>query len=146
MTIKEQAGISLGSYTQGHRPVRVWRHKGVDTDVPQLQERHIPETYAGTGGTGSEDHLRQVPGTDENGLRAVDAKDVSGQGQPESVSLQACKGVVGEKHGADRGVLPAGYNPELNPDDRPNADLKHAITTSVPRRTQKGDLKKTKDT
>lgn len=35
------------------------------------------------------------------------------------------------------------YSPELNPDERLNADLKHAITTSVPRRTRQGLLKKT---
>lgn len=37
------------------------------------------------------------------------------------------------------------YSPELNPDERLNADLKHAITTSVPRRTREGLLKKTKE-
>lgn len=36
------------------------------------------------------------------------------------------------------------YSPELNPDERLNADLKHAITTSVPRRTRQGLLEKTK--
>ena len=30
------------------------------------------------------------------------------------------------------------YSPELNPDERLNADLKHAITTSVPSRTRQG--------
>jgi len=35
------------------------------------------------------------------------------------------------------------YSPELNPDERLNADLKHAITTCVPRRTRHGLLKKT---
>ena len=35
------------------------------------------------------------------------------------------------------------YSPELNPDERLNADLKHAITTSVPRRTRQGLLRKT---
>ena len=35
------------------------------------------------------------------------------------------------------------YSPELNPDERLNADLKHAITTSVPRRTKDGLQKKT---
>lgn len=35
------------------------------------------------------------------------------------------------------------YSPELNPDERLNADLKHAITTSVPRRTKDGLPKKT---
>ena len=34
------------------------------------------------------------------------------------------------------------YSPELNPDERPDADLKHAITTSVPRHTKRGFLKK----
>lgn len=34
-------------------------------------------------------------------------------------------------------------SPEPNPDERLNADLKHAITTSVPRRTRQGLLKKT---
>ena len=37
------------------------------------------------------------------------------------------------------------YSPELNPDERLNADLKRAITTSVPRRTKDGLLKKTTD-
>ena len=37
------------------------------------------------------------------------------------------------------------YSPELNPDERLNADLKHAITTSVPRRTKDGLQKKTTD-
>ena len=37
------------------------------------------------------------------------------------------------------------YSPELNPDERLNADLKHAITTSVPRRTRAGLLAKTKE-
>ena len=35
------------------------------------------------------------------------------------------------------------YSPKLNPDERLNADLKHAITTSIPRRTRQGLLKKT---
>jgi len=35
------------------------------------------------------------------------------------------------------------YSPELNPDERLNADLKHAIATSVPKRTRPGLLKKT---
>ena len=35
------------------------------------------------------------------------------------------------------------YSPELNPDERLNAGLKHAITTGVPRRTREGLLKKT---
>lgn len=35
------------------------------------------------------------------------------------------------------------YSPELNPDERLNTDLKHAITTGVPRRTKDGLLKKT---
>lgn len=37
------------------------------------------------------------------------------------------------------------YSPELNPDERLNADLKHAITTSVPQRTRLGLLNKTKE-
>ena len=37
------------------------------------------------------------------------------------------------------------YSPELNPDERLNADLKHAITTSVPKRTRAGLLAKTKE-
>ena len=37
------------------------------------------------------------------------------------------------------------YSPELNPDERLNADLKHAITTSVPRRTRQGLMKKTQE-
>lgn len=37
------------------------------------------------------------------------------------------------------------YSPELNPDERLNADLKRAITTRVPRRTKDGLLKKTTD-
>lgn len=37
------------------------------------------------------------------------------------------------------------YSPELNPDERLNADLKHAITTSAPRRTRAGLLRKTHD-
>ena len=35
------------------------------------------------------------------------------------------------------------YSPGLNPDKRLNAGLRHAITTSVPRRTRQGLLKKT---
>lgn len=35
------------------------------------------------------------------------------------------------------------YSPELNPDERLNADLKHAMATGVPRRTKDGLLKKT---
>ncbi len=35
------------------------------------------------------------------------------------------------------------YSPELNPEERLNADLKLAITTSVPRRTKDGLLKET---
>ena len=38
-----------------------------------------------------------------------------------------------------------GYSPELNPDERLNADLKHAITTSVPKRTRQGLRKKTEE-
>ena len=37
------------------------------------------------------------------------------------------------------------YSPELNPDERLNADLKRAITTSVPKRTRQGLLKKTQE-
>ena len=37
------------------------------------------------------------------------------------------------------------YSPELNPDERLNADLKHAITTSVPKRTRQGLRKKTEE-
>lgn len=37
------------------------------------------------------------------------------------------------------------YSPELNPDERLNADLKHAITASVPKRTRAGLLAKTKE-
>ena len=37
------------------------------------------------------------------------------------------------------------YSPELNPDERLNADLKHAITTSVPKRTRAGLLARTKE-
>ena len=37
------------------------------------------------------------------------------------------------------------YSPELNPDERLNADLKQAITTSVPKRTRAGLLAKTKE-
>lgn len=37
------------------------------------------------------------------------------------------------------------YSPELNPDERLNADLKHAITTSVPKRTRQGLMKKTQE-
>lgn len=36
-------------------------------------------------------------------------------------------------------------SPELNPDERLNADLKHAITTSVPKRTRQGLRKKTEE-
>ena len=38
-----------------------------------------------------------------------------------------------------------GYSPELNPDERLNADLKHAITTGVPKRTRQGLRKKTEE-
>ena len=37
------------------------------------------------------------------------------------------------------------YSPELNPDERLNADLKHAITAGVPKRTSAGLLAKTKE-
>ena len=37
------------------------------------------------------------------------------------------------------------YSPDLNPDERLNADLKHAITTSVPKRTRQGLRKKTEE-
>ena len=37
------------------------------------------------------------------------------------------------------------YSPELTPDERLNEDLKHAITTSVPRRTRQGLMKKTQE-
>ena len=37
------------------------------------------------------------------------------------------------------------YSPELNPDERLNADLKHAITTGVPKRTRQGLRKKTEE-
>ncbi len=37
------------------------------------------------------------------------------------------------------------YSPELNPDERLNADLKHAIATSVPKRTKQGLRKKTEE-
>ena len=37
------------------------------------------------------------------------------------------------------------YSSELNPDERLNADLKHAITTSVPKRTKRALRKKTED-
>lgn len=34
-----------------------------------------------------------------------------------------------------RAAEPAGHNPELNPDETPHADLKHAIGTKAPVRT-----------
>ena len=37
------------------------------------------------------------------------------------------------------------YSPELKPDERLNADLKHAIATGVPKRTRQGLLKKTQE-
>ena len=36
-------------------------------------------------------------------------------------------------------------SPEPNPDERLNADLKHAITTSVPKRTRAGLPEKTRE-
>ena len=37
------------------------------------------------------------------------------------------------------------YSPELNPDERLNADLKHAITTCAPKKTVKALEEKTKE-
>lgn len=37
------------------------------------------------------------------------------------------------------------HSPELNPNERLTADLKQTITTSVPRRTRKGLLKKARE-
>ena len=54
------------------------------------------------------------------------------------------KWLEGHKDNIEVFYLPS-YSPELNPDERLNADLKHAITTSVPRRTRQGLLKKTQE-
>lgn len=64
----------------------------------------------------------------------------------DNLKVHHCKPVVEwlERHHDRIEVfyLPS-YSPELNPDERLNADLKHAITTSVPKRTKEGLLKKT---
>lgn len=53
------------------------------------------------------------------------------------------KWLEGHKDRIEVFYLPS-YSPELNPDERLNADLKNAITTSVPKRTRAGLLAKTK--
>ena len=53
--------------------------------------------------------------------------------------------MAGEERGTNRGVLSPELQSGVNPDERLNADLKRAITTSVPRRTKDGLLKKTTD-
>lgn len=64
----------------------------------------------------------------------------------DNLKVHHCKPVKGwlekNKERIEVFYLPS-YSPELNPDERLNADLKHAITTSVPRRTRQGLLKKT---
>ena len=66
----------------------------------------------------------------------------------DNLKVRHCKPVTAwlKEHKDRIGVfyLPS-YSPELNPDERLNADLKHAITTSVPKRTRQGLLKKTQE-
>lgn len=66
----------------------------------------------------------------------------------DNLKVHHCKPVerwLGEhKERIEAFFLPS-YSPELNPDERLNADLKHAITTSVPRRTRQGLLEKTRE-
>ena len=66
----------------------------------------------------------------------------------DNLKVHHCKPVMAwleeNKDGIEAFYLPS-YSPELNPDERLNADLKHAITTSVPRRTRQGLRKKTEE-
>ena len=66
----------------------------------------------------------------------------------DNLKVHRCKPVMAwlEEHKDKIEVfyLPS-YSPELNPDERLNADLKHAIATSVPKRTKQGLRKKTEE-
>lgn len=66
----------------------------------------------------------------------------------DNLRVHHCKPVKewfeGNKERIEGFHLPS-YSPELNPDERLNADLKHAIATSVPERTRKGLRRKTED-
>jgi hypothetical protein len=56
-------------------------------------------------------------------------------GQPGRASLQAGEGLAEHRKAVEVFYLPS-YSPELNPDERLNADLKNAIGTKVPVRTK----------
>ena len=44
----------LGRNPQGHRSVRVRRHKGAEAEAPWLQERRIAHAHGGAGEAGPE--------------------------------------------------------------------------------------------
>jgi hypothetical protein len=46
------------------------------------------------------------------------------------------QGMAGQAHGRHRSVLPAQLQPELNPDEMANADIKQAVTKQAPARTK----------
>ena len=60
--------------------------------------------------------------------------------QPEAV-----KAWLGDRADRIEAFYLPSYSPELNPDERLNADLKHAITTQVPARTRECLKRKTTD-
>ena len=66
----------------------------------------------------------------------------------DNLKVHHCKPVMawleGHRDRIEVFYLPS-HSPELNPDERLNADLKHAITTSVPKRTRQGLRKKTEE-
>lgn len=78
---------------------------------------------------------RAVAGVGQAGA-ARRHEGVPAPGQRRNESQQAGRGMAGLAQGRDQGVLPPSYSPELNPGERLNADLKHAISRKVPVRTK----------
>ena len=72
---------------------------------------------------------RLIKGADHKGFLVLDSLRVH-HGKPVK------KWVEESQHEIELFLLP-GYSPELNPDERLNADLKHKIATAAPVRTRK---------
>lgn len=64
--------VVLESGPQGDRSLRVWRRAGFADQEMGAAVRNVPDAHCGTGEADSERHMRQTPGTDEDGLRAMD--------------------------------------------------------------------------
>ena len=62
----------LESGPQGDRSLRVWRRAGIAAQEMGAADRNVPDAHRRTREAGTEGHLRQAPGADEDGLRAMD--------------------------------------------------------------------------